>query len=118
MDNARLQKIMKEKGYNTARLAELSGISVSTVNKIVYGIAKNPTLDNVQAIAKALGCTLDELVGEESKDSSYYLDSEAAEMAQAMFERPEMRVLFDASRKATKEDIETVAELLRKLSNK
>lgn len=62
MDNSRLQNLMKEKGYNTAMLAELSGLSVSTVNKIVYGIAKNPTLGNVQAIAKALGCTLDELV--------------------------------------------------------
>jgi hypothetical protein len=30
--------------------------------------------------------------------------------------RPEMKILFDASRKATKEDIETVAGLMEKLA--
>lgn len=49
---------------------------------------------------------------------SYYLDPEVAQLAQELYERPEMRVLFDASRNASPEDIEQVAALLEKLSNK
>lgn len=54
----------------------------------------------------------------ETEDKGYYLDPEAAQLAQELYERPEMRVLFDASRNASKEDIEQVAALLEKLSNK
>lgn len=68
IDHLRLQNLMKEKEYNTATLAELSGLSVSTINKIVYGIAKNPTLGNVQAITRASGFTLDELVSDDTHE--------------------------------------------------
>ena len=40
---------------------------------------------------------------------------EAAEAAKEMYERPELKVLFDASRNVTKEDILSVANILEKL---
>lgn len=55
---------------------------------------------------------------ESQKRVSYYYDELAAELAQELYDRPEMRVLFDASKKATKEDIEQVADILKKLSGK
>lgn len=91
MDNEKLQRIMKEKGYNTSTISERAGLSVSTVNKIVYGIAKNPTLDSVQAIAKALECTLDELVSDENKEpvaiAAHHDDEEWSEEELAEIER-------------------------------
>lgn len=47
--------------------------------------------------------------------SIYYLDPEAAEAAKEMYECPELKVLFDASRNVTKEDILSVANILEKL---
>lgn len=58
--------------------------------------------------------SIDYLLGRENK-STYYLDPDAAEAAKEMYERPELKVLFDASRNVTKEDILSVANILEKL---
>ena len=52
------------------------------------------------------------------EDSIYYLDDDAREMAQFMYENPDYKVLFDASRKVKKEDIEFVKEMIDRLSNR
>ena len=39
-------------------------------------------------------------------------------MAQFMYENPDYKVLFDASRKVKKEDIEFVNEMIDRLSNR
>ena len=43
---------------------------------------------------------------------SYYLNPEARDMAQFLFENPEYKVLFDASRKVKPEDIQFVKEII------
>ena len=43
---------------------------------------------------------------------SYYLNPEARDMAQFLFENPEYKVLFDASRKVKPEDIQFVKEMI------
>lgn len=45
----------------------------------------------------------------------YYLDNEARRMAQEIFQNPELRILFNASRKLKKEDIEAVIEITKRL---
>ena len=57
-----LRKIMKMKNMGNLELSRASGIPLGTLNKIIYGETKSPTLDNMQAIAKALDCTLDDFV--------------------------------------------------------
>ena len=52
------------------------------------------------------------------QDNIYYLDDDAREMAQFMYENPSYKVLFDASRKVKKEDIEFVKEMIDRLSNR
>ena len=51
----------KEKGMTLDELSEKSGIPVSTIKKISAGITTDPNLSTVQAIASALGCTVDDL---------------------------------------------------------
>lgn len=50
-------------------------------------------------------------------EQSYYVNADAREMAQFMFENPEYKALFDASRKVSKEDIETVKAILDKFKS-
>lgn len=45
-------------GLTIDELAEKSGVPKSTINKIIGGTTKAPTLENVKAIAKALGVRL------------------------------------------------------------
>ena len=48
----------------------------------------------------------------------YYLDDDARDMAQFLYENPDYKVLFDASRKVKKEDIQFVKEMIDRMSNK
>lgn len=62
MDTFNLKSIMKIRGIGNKELAEKTGIPLGTLNKIIYGDTKKPTLDNMIAISKALNCTLDDFV--------------------------------------------------------
>lgn len=45
-------------GLTIDELAEKSGVPKSTINKIIGGVTRAPTLENVRAIARALGVKL------------------------------------------------------------
>lgn len=115
-----------ELGYTMKELANLVGVSEATISRWESGDIANMRRDRIAKLAQALKISPAVIMGWDNSSSSgseeaaptYYLDPEAAELAQALYERPEMRVLFDASRNATKEDIEQVADILDKLSKK
>ena len=56
-----INRLKKEKGITNAKLADESGLTLSTIDKITAGINTNPKLDTLQAICKVLNCTLDDL---------------------------------------------------------
>ena len=117
----RIKQIMKAKGIGNKALAEMSGLPLGTLNKIIYGDTKSPTLDNMQAIANALGCTLDDFVDSDQKNgqqNGYYLDPETAAKAQAAFEDPDMRLLMDAKKDLSPEDFDAVINIIKSLKAK
>lgn len=106
-----------ELGMTQSELAEKLGYAdKSMISRIEKGQIDLPQ-SKIIAIAEALRVDPSELMGWDD-EPGYYLDPEAAEMANELFHRPEMRILFDASRKLTKEDIEMVTTLIEKMSNK
>ena len=50
----------KEKGMTIDELSVRSGVPVSTIKKISAGITTDPNLSTIQAIARALGCSVDD----------------------------------------------------------
>lgn len=54
--------IKKEKGLTNAQIAQMSGITLSTLDKITSGVNTNPKLDTLQAICSVLGCTLNDFM--------------------------------------------------------
>lgn len=96
--------------------------SRSSVNKLES--SRNLPLSKVEKMAIALECTPAYLMGWEDENGepkeaqeSYYLDDEAREMAEFLFKNPEYKVLFDASRKVSKEDIATVKAIMDRFGN-
>jgi len=47
----------------------------------------------------------------------YYNNKDAADAAQFLFDNPEYKVLFDASKNVKKEDIDKVAKMIRVMTN-
>lgn len=53
-----------------AQLAEKSGVTLSTLDKITSGANDNPKLATLQAIARVIGCTLDDFDDQASNSPS------------------------------------------------
>jgi len=67
MSPKRLGKVLKqrreEKGMTQAVLAEKVGVGQTYIAKLESGDKKNPTLDLLKKLAKALGVPVTELLG-------------------------------------------------------
>ncbi len=57
-----LKKIRAEKGYSLERVARLADLSLNTIVKIENGANKNPTINTLSKIAKALEIGVDDLI--------------------------------------------------------
>ena len=58
-----LKKLRKKKGWSQEKLAREACISYQTLIKIEQGRIKNPRLDTLIKLAKALGVSIDKLLG-------------------------------------------------------
>ena len=58
-----LKSLKKKRSLTNAEVAELSGVPLSTVNRIFSGQTPNPQFDSVASIVIALDGSLDEFVG-------------------------------------------------------
>lgn len=61
MNLERINQLKKEKGLTNAQLAARSGVTQSTLDKITAGINRNPKLETLEAICRALDCRLSDL---------------------------------------------------------
>jgi len=57
-----LVKLRKDKGWSQEKLAVESGISYNTIIKIERGGIKNPKIETVMKLAKALNAKIDNLM--------------------------------------------------------
>lgn len=113
-----LKKLRTNKGISQLALAEMLGISQQAIGKWETGKA-TPDYDNLKRLANYFNVTTDFLLGENSKvntEPRYYHDSKVAEMANELKDNPDMRILFDASRKLSKKDIEAVIHIVKSMS--
>ncbi|WP_409295708.1 helix-turn-helix domain-containing protein [Peribacillus sp. SCS-26] len=68
------RRLRQERGYSLGQLAEMTGISKSYLCYIEKGDQQNPSIKVLTKIARALGCSVDELTGEATGEAS--LDKE------------------------------------------
>lgn len=102
-------------------LCEKNGITIAQLEKELNysngSLSKSKTIkaERLMEIARRFEVTMEYLMTGEC-DDNYYLDPEAAELAQEMASRPELKVLFKASRNVSKESIETINNLIKQMT--
>lgn len=57
-----LKKLRQKKGYSLEKVARLADLSLNTIVKIENGINKNPTIETLTKIARALEVGVDDLI--------------------------------------------------------
>lgn len=70
-----LEKITYYRNKRNMTIEELSAksnVPIGTLSKISAGITKDPKLETVRAIAKALNCTLDDFLEEETNSKNFF----------------------------------------------
>lgn len=103
-------------GLSQSELAAKLGIAASTISMYEVG-KREPDFETEEMIADFFNTDLNTLRGRDMEQPPYYFDKEASSAAQFLFENPEYKVLFDASRKIKKEDIQFVKEMIERMSN-
>lgn len=109
----RLKELRTLKGVSQAKLAQDLEVSAGLIG-MYESDKRKPSYDMLEMLGDYFNVNIDYLTGRED-GSTYYLDPEVAEMAQRAYEDPDTRLLLDASRDLSKEDMQYVLDLIRRL---
>ena len=55
MEISKLNEARKKAGFSIEELSQKANLAKSTVEKVLFGVVKNPRVDTLQAIERALG---------------------------------------------------------------
>ncbi len=109
-----IRDVAKTRGYSVNRLEQELGFARSTINKF----NKNaPSADKLQKIAETLGVTVDYLMtGNLVEDNEhYYANEETPEIAQEIFENPDLRLLFRVAKDLPPERLKAHIDFMQSL---
>lgn len=104
------ERIIKEKGYNSAAVSRGTGISQTVFSEWKKG-KSTPKADKMKKIADFLGVSMEYLTTGVNEDG-YYYDKETAELAQQIYQDKEMHMLFDAVKGSTAEEIKDFRDMI------
>lgn len=112
----RVKAICKERKIPISKIERDLGYANGYIGQLKKGVFP---ADRLQDIAEYLGVSSEYLLnGDEKESDKYYLNDETAKMAQELFENRDLRVLFDAARDASPEDLKTTYDMLMALKRK
>ena len=98
-----------------AELADKLGVAKSTIS--MYEVGKHePDFETLEAIADFFNVDMNFLLGKDgSENDHYYLNDETREIAQEVFENPDMRTLFKVARDIPPERLKAHIEFMKSL---
>lgn len=111
-----LKRIFLEHDKTQTDVAKDLNISKTTVSSWMNG-TRIPRMNKIDLLCHYFNVSRADIMEEHNGSSNgYYLNDDAKEYAQFLFDNPEYKVLFDASRKVKKEDIDFVRKFIDKMT--
>ena len=110
------EHLLQKFGVTTAEVCKATGIGQSTMSN--WKSRRNMISGkNAQLIADYFGVSVDYLMTGREKEGGeeYYLNDETREIAQEIFENPDLKSLFDMSRKMPPERVRAHLEFMKSL---
>lgn len=111
-----LRKYLELSGKTQADLRRFMNVSSAAVSDWCNA-KKLPTTPRIYKIAAWLRVNADVLLGDKEPDDSYYIDDYARDLVRFLYNNPEYKTAFDATRKVKAEDLETVINVLDKFKD-
>lgn len=105
--------------YNLSQkeLGEIAGVTDKAVSSWETG-EKEPRMGAIQKIANRFGLKKSDIIEDDGiaskaqTQTGYYLDPETARLAQEIYDNPEYRILFDATKKLKPESIKEIMKFI------
>ena len=111
----RLRHYLNENNMTQVELANKLGVGTTSIYNWVSGL-KTPRMDKVDAMCKIFNIRREDLLTDGNSIESgttYYTNPETAKVAQEIFDNSDLRILFDAAKDSTPEQLNLAAEMLR-----
>lgn len=108
-------------GLTLKDVATAVGVSEGTVSRWEAGNITNMKRNRIASLAKVLQIPPSVIMGwelEPPEQQAYYINPETAALAQELHDNPDLRVLMDASRDLSPEDVKFVADLVQRMKKK
>lgn len=120
--NEALKKARKAKGLTQDDVAQALGAKNTTISNWENGVSR-PDVDTLVLLCRLYEISPNDILEYYNDDLSdaeqrYYLDPEAAEIAQEVHKRPELKILFDATRKVSADDLKFVVDMIDRMQGK
>ena len=114
----KVKALCRERKIAVSRLERDCGFANGYIGRLKKGSFPN---DRLQKIADYFGVSISYLMDDVKESehqadyNGYYLNDETAKVAQEIFEDRDLRILFDAARDSSPDDLRMAADLLRRL---
>ena len=113
----KIKKWREHRNLKQSELAEMLGVSDKTVSSWEINRTE-PKMGMVEKISSALHCKKTDIIGiDDVSDEPYYLNDETREIAQEVFENPELRSLFHVARDIPPERLKAHIEFMKNLKD-
>ena len=116
-----LRRIAYEAEKMQADISKDLKISKATISSWMNG-TRVPRMDKIDLLCHYFNVKRSDIMEEkeekedQGESEQYYLNDDARDLAQFLFDNPEYKVLFDASRKVRREDIEFVRKMMDRMT--
>ncbi|MDY5819321.1 MAG: helix-turn-helix domain-containing protein [Treponema sp.] len=112
----RVKELCRLKGISQGRMEKEIGISNGASSKWK---TSSPSLDILKKLSEYFGVSVDYLMTGKEKEGgeTYYINEETREIAQEIFEKKELRMLFDVTRKSTPQRLMAYYNMIKELES-
>lgn len=113
----RLKELRLNAGYTGEEVGRILQVSKSAISMWEKDL-RSPSADLIERFADIYGVSTDYIItGKESSSTknSYYYDAEVAELAEQIKNDSELRILLDAKRNLSKQDMEAIINITKSL---
>lgn len=115
------KRLRLSRGLTQQEISEKLGISRSTIGMYETG-AREPDYDTLELIADFFNVDMDYLLGRTDKttmipESFYYVNDETREIAQEIYQNPDLRSLFDVAKDIPADRLKAHIEFMKNLKD-
>lgn len=114
----RVKELRKQRNMTQEELGKVLDIQKAAISKYENGRAE-PSTDVLKKMSALFGVSIDYLLGNSPDPSpesgGYYTDPDVAQITEELRTDPDKRILFDATKDLSKDDINTVLKIIEGL---